>query len=195
MRVIGWQARASGWFTKPVAAGFTGVAAVGVAAKQARPGTAHITLYIGIRDEATEQVVAELCGLAESYRQCTAVTSIGYLLPDRCWREWWITPGNAGHIASELAAAVHSYVEPYLVTLSSDRAELLAGVQHSAGFAQAVGGCRAAVLLARHHGRDQADNFLRQRIAGLGTRTDAAAEEERAMAASVCEWLTGPGSA
>jgi hypothetical protein len=192
MRAIGWQARASGWFTKPVTAGFLGVATVGVATKHARPGTAHITLYIGIRDEGTERVVAELCGLTDGYRQCTAVTSIGYLLPGRCWREWWITPGNAGHVAGELAAAVRGYVEPYLVTLSSDRAELLAGVHHSAGFGQAVGGCRAAVLLARHRGRDQADEFLRQRIAELGTRTDAAAEQERAMAAGVREWLTGP---
>src|SRR5580700_3066300 len=96
MRSIGWQPRAAGWFTRQIAAGFLGVAAVGSASKHSRPGTAQITLYVGIRDEVTEQIAAELCGLRDDgYRQRTAINSIGYLLPGNSWRTWEITTGRA----------------------------------------------------------------------------------------------------
>jgi hypothetical protein len=191
MRAIGWDPRAAGWFTRQIAAGFVGVAALGSASEYSRPGAARIMLHIGIRDEVTEQAVSRLCGMKdEGYRQRTATTGIGYLLPGRSWREWEITPGSADEVASHLASAVRRHAEPYLRRLSADHAGLLAAAQHSAG--QAVGACRVAVLLARHQGRDQATAFLRERMDGLGMRTDAAAEAEREMAARARGWLALP---
>lgn len=189
MRAIGWQPRAAGWFTRQIAVGFLGVAAV--ASRYYKPGTAGITLYIGIRDEVTEQAVSHLCTLKdEGYRQRTATTGVGYLLPGSSWREWEITPGSADEVARHLASLVPHHAEPYLRRLSSDDAELLVAVQDSAAYGQVVGACRVAVLLARHQGRDQAIAFLRERIDGLGMRTDAAAEAEREMAARARGWLT-----
>jgi len=193
MRAIGWQSRAAGWFTRQIAAGFLGVAAVGSASRYSRPGTARITLYVGIRDEVTEQAVSHLCGLKdEGYRQRTATTGIGYLLPGSSWREWEVTPGSADEVARDLASLVQRYAEPYLHRLSSDHTELLVAAQRSAAYSQAVGACRVAVLLARHQGRDQAIAFLRERIDGLGVRTDVAAEAEREMAARARDWLALP---
>ncbi len=91
MRAIGWDPRAAGWFTRQIASGFLGVAALGSASRYSRPGTARIMLHIGIRDEGTEQAVVRLCGVKdEGYRQRTAATGIGYLLPGSSWREWEI---------------------------------------------------------------------------------------------------------
>lgn len=193
MRGIGWQPRAAGWFTRQICAGFVGVAALGSASKHSRPGTARIMLHVGIRDEATEQVVSELCGLKdEGYRQRTATTGIGYLLPGSSWREWEITPGNAGELARQLAALVQRYAEPWLHRLSADHTELLEAARRSAAYIQAAGGCRVAVLLARHQGRGEATAFLRERVDGLGMRTDLAAEHEREMAARARTWLEDP---
>lgn len=151
-----------------------------------------VTWYIGIRDEAVEQLVAELCRLKDGrYRQRTANGGIGYLLPDRAWREWEITPDNASELAQQLAELVHRYAEPYLRRLASDDAALLTAAKGSAGNSDATGGCRVAVLLARHQGRDQALAFLRERIDGLGTRTDPAARFERQAAARARTWVAG----
>jgi hypothetical protein len=194
MLAIGWRPRAAGWFTRQIAAGFLGVAAVGSVSEYSRPGTARIIVYAGIRDEVTEQAVCHLCALRdEGYRQRTAITGIGYLLPGSSWREWEIAPGSAGEVARDLASLVQRYAEPYLHRLSSDPAELLVAAQHSAAYSQAVGACRVVVLLARHRGRDQAIAFLRERIDGLGTRIDVAAELEREMAARARSWLALAG--
>lgn len=150
-------------------------------------------LHIGIRDEGTEQAVVRLCGVKdEGYRQRTAATGIGYLLPGSSWREWEISPGTADEVAGHLASVVRRYAEPYLQRLSSDQAELLTAAQDSPGYLGAAGACRVAVLLARQLGRDQAIAFLRERIDGLGMRTDVAAEAEREMAARACGWLALP---
>lgn len=108
LRTIGCRPRAAGWFTRQIMAGFPGVVALGSASGHSRPGTAEIMLHAGIRDEVTEQVVSQLCGLKdEGYRQRTATAGIGYLQPDRSWREQEITPGNAGELARQLASLVH----------------------------------------------------------------------------------------
>lgn len=190
MQAVGWRPRAAGWFTRQIAAGFLGVATVGSASRYSWPGTAQITLYVGIRDEATEQVVSELCGVKDpGYRQRTATRGIGYLLPGISWRTWEITPGNAMELARQLAALVQRHAVPYLHQLSSDHAALLTAIRQSAACDHAEGACRVAVLLARHQGHDEAVMFLRERIDGLGPRTDAAAEREREMAARTRLWL------
>jgi hypothetical protein len=189
MRAVGWRPRASGWFTEQIAAGHLGVAALGSASRYARPGTAFITWYIGIRDEAVEPLVSELCGLKDGrYRQRTAFGGIGYLLPDCRWREWEITLDNASELAQQLAELVPRYAEPYLHRLASDDAALLTAAKQSAGD-DSTGTCRVAVLLAKHPGRDEALAFLRERIDRLGTRTDPAAGFERQAIVRARAWL------
>lgn len=191
MRGIGWRPRAAGWFTREVAPGFLGVVAVGSASAHSMPGTARITLHVGVRDEVVEPLASQLCGLTDSgYQQRTATVGIGYLLPDSSWREWEITSHNAGPLAHDLASLIPAHAEPYLRRLASDHAALLDAATSSPSSSQMIGVCRGAVLLARYSGRDHAIVFLRDRMAGLGTRTDAAAELERQAAVRVSEWLT-----
>ena len=144
--VIGEQRRLTGWsggpvvpdgplFTRQIASGFLGVAALGSASRYSRPGTARIMLHVGIRDEGTEQAVVRLCGVKdEGYRQRTAAAGIGYLLPGSSWREWEISPGTADEVAGHLASVVRRYAEPYLQRLSSDQAELLTAAQDSPAY-------------------------------------------------------------
>jgi hypothetical protein len=191
MRAVGWEPRAAGWFTRQIAAGSLGVVVLGVASRYSRPQTARIMLHVGLRDESTERLASQLCGLKDAgYRQRTATTGIGYLLPRRSWCDWEITPTNAEELASQLAPVVQRYAEPYLRRLSSEHSALLEAARHSAGYSQAVGKCRIAILLASSEGRDQAMAFLLELTDGLRTRTDAAADLEREMAARVRDWLT-----
>jgi len=144
-----------------------------------------------IRDEATEQAVSHLCGLKdEGYRQRTTTTGIGYLLPGSSWRDWEVAAGSADEVACYLASLVRQYAQPYLRRLSSDRGELLEAARRSPE--GAAGACRVAVLIARHQGPGEAIDFLRERMDGLGARTDVAAREEREMAARARDWLTLP---
>jgi hypothetical protein len=196
MRSIGWQPRAAGWFTKQVTEGFLGVIGIGVASMGCAAGTARITLYAGIRDEANEDVVAKLCGAKDGgYRQRSLVTSIGYLMPECQWRQWLITPANADAIANELAATVETRAEPYLHNLPSGRAALLDGVWHASGAGQPWGICRVVVYRALYLGIDQALAYLDEQLAALGSRTDLAAEVVREMAPRARAWLALPNLA
>jgi hypothetical protein len=193
MRGVGWEPRAAGWFTKQIAPGFVGVIAAGSASAHSMPGTARITLHVGIRDQTVEPLAAQLCEQRDSgYRQRTATVGIGYLLPDRSWREWEITSHNAGPLAHDLASLVPAHAEKYLRRLASEHAALLEAAKSSPSSSQVIGVCRIAVLLARYSSRDHAITFLRQRMDGLGTRTDAAAALERQAAVRVSEWLAAP---
>ncbi len=190
MRSIGWQPRAAGWFTMRIADGFLGVIAIGAASKHCERGTALITLHVGIRDEASEEVVSRLCdGKDGGYHQRSVTTSIGYLMPECRWREWLITPDNADAVASELAGAAVEYGEPYLRRLASDRAKLLDGVWDDRHVGQPAGVCRVVVYRARYLDSKSALAYLDEEVAALGSRTDLAADVVRKMAPRARNWL------
>lgn len=195
MQSIGWQRRGAGWFTMQVADGYLGVIAIGVATKHAEPGSAFATLYVGLRDEPTERLVAHLCSVKdERYRARTAVTSIGYLMRRRRWREWLVTPETAAAVAATLSSAVRKYAQPYLHRLAQDPQALITAAQDSPGYVTSVGGCGVAVLLARHRSTDDAFAFVDNRMAALGERRDDAAHAERAWAAAFRGWANDPVS-
>jgi hypothetical protein len=190
MRSIGWQPRAAGWFTMRIADGFLGVIAVGTASKYCERGTALITLHVGIRDEASEEVVSRLCRDKDGgYYQRSVNTSIGYLMPECSWRQWLITPDNAAAVASELAGAAAEYAEPYLRRLASDRAELLDGVWHERNLGQPWGVCRVVVYRARYGSSEDALAYLDEAVAALGSSADLAANVVREMAPHARTWL------
>ena len=193
MRSIGWQPRAAGWFTQRIADGFLGAIAIDVASKYCGPGTASITLRVGIRDEAGEEVVSRLCDAKDrGYRQHTVDTFIGYLMTEGRWRKWLIAPDNADTIASELAAAVEEYAEPYLRKLASDQAALLDGVWHARNLGQPWGVCRVVVYRARYQGSDRALAYLDEQVAALESRADSHVFVVRDMAERARSWLAPP---
>jgi hypothetical protein len=192
MQAIGWTPRAAGWFTTPVAPGYTGAVAVGVASKHAEPGSASATLHVHLRREDVQPVVRDLLELTEKdrgYRAPTASTSIGYLMPEPAWREWLVTPETASTVAAELAAATRDYAYPYLQRLTTDPELLVEAVKSSAAMASAGGPCTVAVILARLGRTDEARAYAQQTVAALGARTDPAAQQTRQMADRLRDWV------
>jgi hypothetical protein len=192
MQATGWAPRAAGWFTTPLAPGYTGVVAVGVASQHAAPGTGSATLHVHLRREDVQPVVHDLLELTEKdggYRSPTASTSIGYLMPEAAWREWLVTSETATAVADELAAATRDYAYPYLQRLTTDPELLLEAVKSSAAMASAAGPCTVAVILARIGRTDEARAYTEQTVAALGARTDPAAQQTRQMADRLRDWV------
>lgn len=189
---LGWRPRAAGWFSTPIAAGRTGVLAVGAASEHAAPGTAEVTLHVHLRCEDVQPVVRGLTGSTTpdgGYRSTTAVTSIGYLMPEPTWRTWLVTPSSAAAVAAELAAATRDAARPWLERLVADPDLLIEAVAASPAMASATGPCTVAVLLARLGRPDEGWAFMAERLTRLGDRTDPAADDLRGTAGRLRVWL------
>lgn len=190
MLARGWTPRAAGWFTRSVGQGQLGVVSVGVASKHATPGTATATAYVHFRDDEIEAEVERLCGWqGRGYQTTTATTSIGYLMPDPRWQEWFVEPESVASVGDEIADAVRTYAQPHLAMLAEDPHLLLASIQSSPAYATAPGLARAALLLSRLGGNADAGELVGQRLALVGARVDAAAVEERRVADLLRGWL------
>lgn len=73
-----------GWFTVTVSDGCLGVVAVGIASEHSARGEAVATAYVGLRDDAVERIICQLCDVNDdAYQQRTVVSAIGYLMPGR----------------------------------------------------------------------------------------------------------------
>jgi hypothetical protein len=186
---VGWQPRALGWFTNDVSIDHLGVVAVSAASQHSPAGSAEVTLDIGLRNLPVESVVSRLCGAQDTYREQTATTSIGYILPEARWLEWLVTAENADKVATELAARVNHYGVPYLDRLARSTEELLAAAESSPTSIGTIGKCRVAVLHALDGRVDDAMTLLREVEAEAGHRTDAAAANDRSMASNCRQWL------
>jgi hypothetical protein len=190
----GWRPRAAGWFTLLVSDGYIGVMAIGTASKHSARGEAEVTAYVGLRDDAIEQAVCQLCGMKDDgYKQRTAVTPIGYVMPGRRWREWRVTPVTAATVARELAEAVSTCAVPYLRELAGNPAMLIEEAWRSAGMSQAPGRCRVAVLLARTGQVDEALAFAAESRGRAGDLDAAWAAAERSWTAAFTRWIARGG--
>jgi hypothetical protein len=191
LQEAGWTPRAADWFTRAIAPGYTGVLATGTASEHSPTGTATATLYVGLRREDVEKVVRELCRIPGSdggYRSRTVVTSIGYLMPEATWRMWFVAPDTADAVATELATLVARHAQPYLERLAGPD-QLIEAVRATGLRVSANGPCRLAVLLALEGRPEEGWDFVQERLALLGSRTDAAAVQLRDMAARLRSWL------
>ena len=186
----GWTPRAAGWFTTDLTPGHLGVIAVGTATEHAATGTAQATLYVHLRDEAVERDVSALCQLEpQSYRDTTAVTSIGHLMPEHHWHEWLVTPDTARTVAAEMADAAITYAKPHLLRLTREPSLLLDTVKGSPSFSGALGMCRAVVLLAHMGDVPGAQGLLNEQLGLIGSRNDAAALSQRQVGQALQIWL------
>lgn len=78
LAAAGWKARASGWFTKEIQPGATGVLAVSSASEHHAAGSASVTIMVGLRDQATEDIVEQVMGPSTPrYAGRTWVTPLG----------------------------------------------------------------------------------------------------------------------
>jgi hypothetical protein len=150
------------------------------------------TLYVGLRREDVEPVVRELCripGSDRGYQSRTVNTTIGYVMPEPTWRTWFVAPDTADAVAAELTTLVVRHAQPYLERLATDPEALLEAVRATGIWDSASGPCTLAVLLARMGRLDEGWAFVEERLALLGSRTDAAAEQLRDMAGRLRAWL------
>jgi hypothetical protein len=188
----GWTPRAAGWFTRTIAPGYTGVLIASAASEHSPTGTAMATLYVGLRREDVEPVVRELCQSTRpdrGYQSRTMNTTIGYLMPEPTWRTWFVAPDTADAVAAELTTLVLRHAQPYLERLAADPEALLDAVRATGIWVSCSGPCTLAVLLALEGRPDEGWAFVQERLALLGTRTDAAAEQLRDMAGRLRTWL------
>ncbi len=193
LTAVGWKARAAGWFTKEVGPGATGVLAVSVASKHHAAGSASVTLIVGLRDEATEEVVEQVSGPSSPrYAGRTWITPLGHLLPSGDYRagERDFDEQNAAEKAEELAQLLATDAEPRLRQVADDLLELRALAEASTSGMGPAGLCRIATLVAKTHGPDAASEYVAQRLTSLGGRTDPAADLERDVGPRVIAALT-----
>ncbi|HEX6758819.1 MAG TPA: hypothetical protein VF086_10495 [Propionibacteriaceae bacterium] len=159
MEEVAWRPRAAGWFTKQVAPGFLGVISVDVASKGYTKGSGTISLFVGLRDEALEPVVAKLCATEDhAYQGRTVVRYIGYVMPERTFLKWYIDADVADEVCAELVRHVVNHADPYLAGLTSDQNALSAEMA-ATGFGW-MKHCRIAVRTFQLHGRVAADEYL-----------------------------------
>lgn len=159
MQEIGWKPRAAGWFTKQMAPGLLGVVAVDAASKGYERGSASISLHVGLRDQETEPVVANCCGIDDhAYQRRTVNRYIGYVMPERTFLKWDIDMVVADPVCAELVRHVVAYAEPYLRGLAQDPQVLL--VEAAATGLGWPNHCRVAVQTFRVSGRDAAEQYL-----------------------------------
>lgn len=192
MQAIGWRPRVAGWFTCSIAPEHTGAIAVSAGSGHAPPGASHAQLYVHMRREDVEPVVRKLTEATHKdggYRSVTATTSIGYLMPERAWREWLFTEDTVDAVAAELAAGTEDYARPYLDRLAADPQTLLDAVRDSPLWLTPHGLCQEVVLLMRMQRPQEARAVLEQRLNALGERTNSGTEREPAIIDRLQRWL------
>lgn len=192
MHAIGWTPRAAGWFTRPITPGHTGVLAVSAGSGHAPPGTSHAQLFVHLRREDVQPVVRKLTEETykdAGYRSVTATTSMGYLMPERAWREWLFTEDTVEAVAAELAAATEEYARPYLERLATDQEALLHAVRASPLWITAHGLCQEVVLLVRMQRPQEAWAVFEQRLNAVKDRLGRWPERERGMVDRLRRWL------
>ncbi len=190
MLQAGWQARAAGWFTMPVAPGALGVITLSTATSHSAAGTGRSTAHVGLRINTVETLVCELTGKKdEGYRDRTATTSLGYLMPDKRWREWDVSGATATVVAQTMSEAVERFAVGHLTWLAKDVDALADAVRASAAWGQATGWARLVVLLATAGRVEQASTVLKERLREVTGRTDGAADDVRQVAERLSVWL------
>jgi hypothetical protein len=188
----GWKSRAAGWFTKDLRPGIWAVVAVSAASTHHAAGSASVTMMLGLRDEATQELVEQVTGpQTPRYQGRTWVTPLGYLVPDPSYSkgERDFDERNASTQAGELAHLLITQAEPRLRQIANDASELTALAELSTSSMGPSGLCRIATLLARTKGTEAASEYVTQRLAALRGRTDPAADLERGLAPSVLALL------
>jgi hypothetical protein len=185
MTEAGWRARASGWFTRTVADGYTAVAVVGTASEHAQPDEADAFWYVGLRDEWVEHRVAELSEVADpgGYRLRTAIRPLRIASP------WTVSAQVVDKVAADMTGILTQEGLPYLTDLAKDPEALIAAASSHVGREPAPGQCRVAVLIAHYRSRAQAVDFIDQAVASVVHQDNPWAVQVRATMGRVRAWV------
>lgn len=186
---IGFQKHSGDVYTQPMAHNVIGWVGLNRAVRRTDDHL-EINPVVGVRYEAVERLVAELCRTRyKQYIPPTASIHLGYLTPERRYRPWLFSSDAAvGRLARDMVDAIVAYGLPFMKrnAMMENLAELLEGgaVGHAEHLAYRVPAVR--VLMNDVDGALQA---LDRAEAALGGRHDPAAESFRSYAARLRERL------
>ena len=149
---------------------------------------------IGLRHQAVQQLVADLNqDMPDGYLTPTVSSPLGYLMPERQFRQWYFGEGvDSESVVRDLVAAVERYGLPFMVehqTLSGI-AELLAQGMVPVPEQRAERAVAVALLAGQP---DRAEQELVTILKRVGDRTDPAAERIRTFAAAARTWSATGG--
>lgn len=188
LEAIGLKKRAGGVFTIELGGPFVGTVGLNRATQGRRAGELEVNPIVGVRHQEVERVVAQLTEAAfHPYLPATVLKPIGYLMPDKRYRAWDITPQNAEDQAADLAAAVETWGFAFMRNASSlDSLIKFAEMKYGYDFRLAY---TLPVARALNGDRARAESEVAGTLADFGSDEYPAAQEFRQFSERFAEWL------
>lgn len=120
MQKLGLRKRAGLLFTIDMGDGFLGVVGLNHATRYRQPGEVAVNPIVGVRHQEVELLVARLMDIEpHEYSPASVVKPLGYLMPEKRFKNWEFNPANAEAMAADLAAAVQEWGFAFMAEASS----------------------------------------------------------------------------
>jgi hypothetical protein len=190
MAAIGFRKRADLIFTMELSADVVGWLGLPTASRHPyEPGSFGVGPVLGVRQQTVERIIAKLrVDKFHQYIPPTVSVQLGYLMPDRRYREWVISPASMSSAATQIAEAVREYGVPFMQEGQDfDRLTILVerhGIDHLARYRRPV-----LELVAGRAGN--AIQLIDDSVASLKGRHDLAAAQFERFAAAFRDYATG----
>lgn len=189
----GYQRRQRGIFTIGIAEAAFGWVGLNRASAS---GAMELNVVVGVRIEAIEQLVCALNGeKLHPYIPPTLSTHIGYLMPSRGYKPWYVTDeAGCEDVVREIVAAVQKYGLPFMkehATVDETFAALRSGEYGFVGQRE-FPMIAAAILMGQ---KVDAESILEETLSSVQGRSDPAAEAlRRYVCAAQAAILRGPAA-
>lgn len=178
---LGFQTRlASGFSTIELTPGVLGFVGLNKAFEGYENAVA-VNPVIGVSHGEIESMLVELRGGSQNGAiPSTASLPLGYVMPERRFREWVFEPETIESQADDMVGAIRDYGIPAIRGLT-ELPDLVRRIEEGWGFPHKLAyRLPIAYLLAGH--RDRALGVLERELHALGDRRDRAAEDYRTFA-------------
>jgi len=155
----------------------------------------RINPVIGVRYQPVERLVAEMCGLKfHAYVPPTVTRPLGYLTPEDTYRTWDFQEGEELHgVAASMARAITDYGLPFMTAHTAPEA-LAAALRERRFQVGEQAEYRIPALLYLLGRTDEAEAYLRERLAALSGADYPAADFYRAFARALLDLITRSSS-
>jgi len=185
---LGFRKRRNQIFSLSVSEDVLGIVGLNKATRGRGPGVLEINPVIGVQNRRVGQLVAELSG--EKFEETgpfLAQANVGYLSPASKYHPFLFTETEpAGELADQLLEAVRMYGLPFI--RSNEPLPALLHTMRSTRFASpfnTVYGIPVALYLLGKN--SEADAFLNDELAKLGSQTNPGAQHYRNFASHLRE--------
>lgn len=182
LKAIGFKKRSGEVYTYEPTKGFLGWLGL----NHARRGSAvEINPVVGVRSQELEKLLASLLGeKLHSYIPPTISVSLGYLMPEKCYRAWLFENEDDLQRVAELVKAIREFACPFIN--SSASLEALEQSLKSPEYAHAEHAMyRLPLVRLMLNDKRGTLELCQHYMAGLTNRGDIAAERYRRFAKAV----------